>query len=95
MRYLCNHVRRLGPLWNCSAFGFESANHFLVRALSGTTKTPESLVGMVVKNRWTLVTFKEKDAIDTNQESIGMLTDVYQEGELQQKFDSVESFSDV
>ena len=31
MRHLCNQVRRLGPLWNCSAFGFESANHFLVR----------------------------------------------------------------
>ena len=43
LRHLCDQVTRVGPLWNCSAFAFESANHYLLRALSGTVKRPEKV----------------------------------------------------
>ena len=44
MRHMCDQVRLSGPLWNCSAFGFESANHFLIKSLSGTIKHPEKII---------------------------------------------------
>ena len=44
LRHLCDQVNRIGPLWICSAFAFESANHSLLRTLSGTTKRPERIV---------------------------------------------------
>ena len=44
MRHLVEQVRRNGPLWLFSAFCFESANHQLLSALSGTIKKPEKMV---------------------------------------------------
>ena len=44
MRHLVEQVRRNGPLWLFSAFCFESANHQLLSALSGTIKNPEKMV---------------------------------------------------
>ena len=70
MRHLCDQVERLGPLWNCSAFGFESANHFLIRALSGTIKTPESIVEIFIKNKWTLEDL-EKKRVDWKRPNFG------------------------
>ena len=39
LRHLCNQVRRHGPLWKTSAFGFESADHILLVSVSGTLRT--------------------------------------------------------
>ena len=41
MRHLVEQVRQKGPFWVFSAFCFESANHQLLSALSGTIMNPE------------------------------------------------------
>ena len=54
LRHLCDQVKNLGPLWNFSAFAFESANHYLIRALSGTIKKPERIAEQFVANKRTI-----------------------------------------
>ena len=51
MRHLCDQVRRVGPLWNTSAFSYESANHFLVKNVAGTVKSPEAIVEAFLKSK--------------------------------------------
>ena len=51
MRHLVEQVRRNGPLWLFSAFCFESANHQLVSALSGTIKNPEKIVDRFLRHQ--------------------------------------------
>ena len=51
MRHLVEQVKRNGPLWLFSAFCFESANHSLLSAVSGTIKTPEKIVERFLKNQ--------------------------------------------
>ena len=51
MRHLFNQVRRVGPLWNTSAFSYESANHFLVKNVAGTVKSPEAIVEAFLKSK--------------------------------------------
>ena len=51
MRHLCDQVRPVGPLWNTSAFSYESANHFLVKNVAGTVKSPESIVEAFLKSK--------------------------------------------
>ena len=51
MRHLCEQVDRIGPLYTCSAFAFESANHSLLRTLSGTIKRPERIVEVFLRNQ--------------------------------------------
>ena len=68
MRHLCDQVQRAGPLWNCSAFAFESANHFLLRALSGTIKRPERITDQFLKNKWQLTDEKLQMGRDSLQE---------------------------
>ena len=51
MRHLVEQVRRNGPLWLFSAFCFESANHQLLSALSGTIKNPEKMVDRFLKHQ--------------------------------------------
>ena len=51
MRHLCDQVRRVGPLWNTSAFSYESANHFLVKKVAGTVKSPEAIVEAFLKSK--------------------------------------------
>ena len=51
MRHLIEQVRRNGPLWLFSAFCFESANHHLLSALSGTIKNPEKMVDRFFKHQ--------------------------------------------
>ena len=51
MRHLIEQVRRNGPLWLFSAFCFESANHHLLSALSGTIKNPEKIVDSFFKHQ--------------------------------------------
>ena len=68
MRHLCDQVRRTGPLWNCSGFGFESANHFLLRALSGTIKRPERITDQFLKYKWQLADEKLQRGRDSLQQ---------------------------
>ena len=49
MRHLCDQVLRIGPLWVCSAFAFESANHSLLRTLRGTIKRPMRIVEIFLR----------------------------------------------
>ena len=51
MRHLPEQVRRNGPLWLFSAFAFESANHHLIAAVSGTIKTPEKMVELFIRRQ--------------------------------------------
>ena len=51
MRHLCDQVRRLGSLWNTSAFSYESINHFLVKNVAGTVKSPEAIVEAFLKSK--------------------------------------------
>ena len=51
MRHLVEQVRRNGPLWLFSAFCFESANHQLLSALSGTIKYPEKMVDRFLRHQ--------------------------------------------
>ena len=44
LNHLIDQVRALGPLWKTSAFGFESANRFIVKGVSGTVKRPQHMV---------------------------------------------------
>ena len=50
-RRLCDQVRRIGPLWNSSAFAFESANQYLARDLSRTNKRPEKMAEVSIRNK--------------------------------------------
>ena len=68
MRHLCDRVRRAGPLCNCSAFAFESANHFLLRALSDTIKRPERITDQFLKNKWQLADGKLQRGRDSLQQ---------------------------
>ena len=54
MRHLCDQGQRFGNTRNFYAFDFGSANQFLMRALSSTIKTSESIVEMFIRNKWTL-----------------------------------------
>ena len=51
MRHLCVQVQRVGPLWNTSAFSYESAYHFLVKIVAGTVKSPEAIVEAFLKSK--------------------------------------------
>ena len=44
LRHLAMQVRTHGPRWLFSAFSFESANHMLLRTVSGSIKTPEKII---------------------------------------------------
>lgn len=44
LRHLVRQVRESGPLWATSAFGFESANHFLKLPLTGTINQGDIIV---------------------------------------------------
>ena len=57
LRHLCDQVRRKGPLWRNSVFGFESANSFLLEAVKGTKKSVSHLVDNFL--------FRQKYPIDT------------------------------
>ena len=43
LRHLPTQVKDFGPLWLYSAFSYESANHLLIRTVSGSIKTPEKI----------------------------------------------------
>ena len=51
MRHLVEQVKRNGPLFLFSAFCFESANHMLLSALSGTIKNPEKMFIRFLKHQ--------------------------------------------
>ena len=51
MRHLVEQVKRNGPLWQFSAFGFESANHNLLSAVSGTIKNPQNIAERFLRHQ--------------------------------------------
>ena len=51
MRHLCEQVHRTGPLQNYSAFGFDSANNFLIRGVLRAEKSPELFVQNFLRKR--------------------------------------------
>ena len=61
MRHLIEQVKRNGPLWLFSAFCFESANHHLLSALSGTVKNPEKIVDRFLRHQ---ISFAEMQISD-------------------------------
>lgn len=44
IKHLCDQVRKKGPLWNSSTFSFESANHFLLSSVRGSSKNLSHIV---------------------------------------------------
>ena len=68
MRHLCDHVQRADPHWIFSAFAFESANHFVFRALSGTIKRPERLTDQFIENQRQLADEKLQRGRDSFQQ---------------------------
>ena len=51
MRHLVEQVKRNEPLWQFSAFGFESANHNLLSAVSGTIKNPQNIAERFLRHQ--------------------------------------------
>ena len=51
LRHLAWQCETIGPLWTTSAFLFESANHFLIKPVTGTVKTCKFLVQRYIWNR--------------------------------------------
>ena len=51
MRHLVEQVKRNGPLWSFTAFGFESANGQLTTSVPGTIKNPKKLIEKFIKHQ--------------------------------------------
>lgn len=63
IRHLVWQVRRYGPLSSCSAFAFESANHFLKAPLTGTVNQCEIMVKRFINRRYLLKSAIESDEL--------------------------------
>ena len=51
LRHLAWQCETIGPPWTTSAFLFESANHFLIKPVTGTVNTCKLLVQRYIRNR--------------------------------------------
>ena len=66
LRHLSDQVRRFGPLWRCSLFGFESANNILLKSVVGSLKSLSHVVDNFYMRKRTLKsTNEDKGATDS------------------------------
>ena len=77
MRHMCDQIRREGPLWNTSAFSYESANHFLVKIVAGTVKSPEAIVEAFLKSKEVFMDADAEPEFDTLKNFSKVSTDCH------------------
>ena len=65
MRHLPEQFRRFEPLWETSAFSFESANHMLTRAACGTVKAASIIVRKFLSNHALLLDSCEAPVLES------------------------------
>ena len=63
LRHLAWQCETFGPLWTTSASLFESANHYLIRPVTGTLNTCKLLVQRFIRNRELLTSELENDSL--------------------------------
>ena len=66
LRHLANQVKKFGPLWLYSAFSYESANHLLLRTVSGLIKNPETIVEKFLVAQFTETKFYSKSSVNVD-----------------------------
>ena len=66
LRHLPTQVKDFGPLWLYSAFSYESANHLLIRTVSGSIKTPEKFVDNFLFSQFNETSSHSKSGINAD-----------------------------
>ena len=66
LRHLATQVKKFGPLWLYSAFSYEYANHLLLRTVSGSIKTPETIVEKFLVAQFTETKFYSKSSVNVD-----------------------------